>query len=134
MKKRNKKKRVLVDMSASILHHGHIRLIKKAKKYGDVYIALTSDKEIKKFKNINTELRFAHRKEILLSIKYISGVIKSKAIIDNNFFRKHRFDLLVHGSDNKNLVDKKYVKTLKRTNGISSTKIRKISFKNLKLN
>ena len=26
-----KKKRILVDMSASIIHHGHIRLLKKQK-------------------------------------------------------------------------------------------------------
>ena len=28
-------------MSATLIHHGHIRLIKKANKYGDVIIALT---------------------------------------------------------------------------------------------
>ena len=42
------KKRILVDLSATILHHGHIRLLKKASKKGQVFVALTSDKEIKK--------------------------------------------------------------------------------------
>ena len=42
------KKRVLVDMSFTIPHHGHIRLIKKANKLGKVIVALTSDSEIKK--------------------------------------------------------------------------------------
>ncbi len=46
MKKRYKN--ILVDMSASILHHGHINLLKKASKYGKVLVALTTDKEIKK--------------------------------------------------------------------------------------
>ena len=45
------KKKILVDMSCTILHHGHIRLIKKASNYGNVYIALTTDKEIKKWDN-----------------------------------------------------------------------------------
>ena len=38
----------LVDMSAVIIHPGHVRIINKAKRYGKVYIALTTDKEIKK--------------------------------------------------------------------------------------
>ena len=49
MRKKNRKiNRVLVDMSCALIHHGHIRLIKKARKYGKVFVALTSDKEIKK--------------------------------------------------------------------------------------
>ena len=44
------KKKILLDMSATILHHGHIRLIKKASKYGKVVIGLTKDAQIKKFK------------------------------------------------------------------------------------
>ena len=46
------KKRVLVDLSASILHHGHIRLLKKASKLGQVIVGLTTDNEIKKKKVI----------------------------------------------------------------------------------
>ena len=39
-------KRVMVDMSATLIHHGHVRLIKKAAEYGDVIVGLTSDEEI----------------------------------------------------------------------------------------
>ena len=38
--------RIMVDMSCTLIHHGHIRLIKKASKYGDVVIGLTTDDEI----------------------------------------------------------------------------------------
>ena len=34
MKKNKKSKRILVDMSCSFIHHGHIKLLKKAKKLG----------------------------------------------------------------------------------------------------
>ena len=44
--------RVMVDMSATILHHGHIRLLKKAKEVGNVIVALATDNEIKIHKNI----------------------------------------------------------------------------------
>ena len=74
-------KKILVDMSCTLIHHGHIRLIKKAKKYGKVFIGLCSDQEIKRRKKIVPELKFAHRKEIALSIKDVSGVIKSKFYI-----------------------------------------------------
>ena len=40
---------ILVDMSATLIHHGHIRLLKKASKIGLVTIALTIDEEILKY-------------------------------------------------------------------------------------
>ena len=58
-----KKKRILVDMSATIIHHGHIRLLKKASKYGKVIVALTRDIEVKKNKGYYPELNFKSRKE-----------------------------------------------------------------------
>ena len=133
MRKKNRKiNRVLVDMSCTLIHHGHIRLIKKAKKYGKVFIALTSDKEIRNKKKIFPELNYSNRKEIISSIKYVSGIIKSKFIITNDFLRKNRFDLLIHGSDNHSLIEKEYIKTFKRTKNISSSILRKRAAKNLK--
>ena len=120
-------------MSCSLIHHGHIKLLKKAKKLGNVYVALTSDREIKKYKKIKPELNYSNRKEIISSIKYVSGVIKSKNIINNDFFKKYRFDLLVHGIDNRNTVDKKYTKIFNRTKNISTTKLRKKAAKNSNL-
>ena len=35
--------RVMVDMSCTLLHHGHVRLLQKAAQYGDVIVALTTD-------------------------------------------------------------------------------------------
>ena len=133
MRKKNRKiNRVLVDMSCTLIHHGHIRLIKKARKYGKVFVALTSDKEIKNKKKIFPELNYSNRKEIISSIKYVSGIIKSKFIITNDFLRKNRFDLLIHGSDNRSLIEKEYIKTFKRTKNISSSILRKRAVKNLK--
>ena len=56
MKKRKKiMKKILVDMSCTLIHHGHIRLIKKAKKYGKVFIGLCSDQEIKRRKKMSSK-------------------------------------------------------------------------------
>lgn len=126
------KKKICVDMSCSIIHNGHIRLLKKANKFGDVVVALTSDKDIKKHKKLIPELNFKQRKEILESIKYVSKVIKSGFFITDDFLKKNKLDLLVHGHDNSNKIPKKKLIIFSRTLNISSTAIRKISFKNVK--
>lgn len=118
-------KKILVDLSATLLHHGHIRLLKKASKFGKVVVALTSDKEILKKKGYIPELNFNQRREILLSIKYVDKIIKSKWMIDDKFIKKNKIDLLVHGSDNKNSISKSKLKVFPRTKGISSSIIRK---------
>ena len=51
-----KRPRVMVDMSATLIHHGHIRLLKKASEIGDVVVALTTDDEIKQKKGYTPEL------------------------------------------------------------------------------
>ena len=130
----NKLKRVLVDMSASIIHHGHIRLLKKASKYGDVFVGLTIDRDLLKFKNINPELRYKNRVEILRSIKYVKKVIPSSYILTNNFLKKHKIDLVVNGGDYKNRKFKIKSINYERTKNISSSKIRKLAAKNYEKN
>lgn len=121
-------------MSCSIIHHGHIRLIKKASKYGDLVISLTSDKELKKFKDIRPELNFSQRKEILLSIKYVKKVIPGNFILDQKFLNKNKIDIVIQGSDYKNRKFTNKVVTFARTKNISSTLIRRLAKKNIKKN
>ena len=77
------KKRIMVDMSATLIHHGHIRLLKKASEYGSVIVGLTTDNEIISKKNYQPELSFEYRKEILESIKYVSEVVATPWLIDD---------------------------------------------------
>tara|TARA_B100001059_G_scaffold201431_1_gene208784 strand:- start:114 stop:506 length:393 start_codon:yes stop_codon:yes gene_type:complete len=125
MKRKNKIKRVMVDMTGSIIHHGHIRLLKKASKLGRVIVALTSDREVKKYKKFKPPLNFNQRKEILVAITYVEKVIKSNFIITDRFLKQNKIDILVHGSDNKNKINSKFLKIFKRTKKINSTKLRK---------
>ncbi len=126
------KKNICVDMSCSIIHNGHIRLLRKASKFGKVHVALTSDEHIKKYKNLTPELNFKQRREILESIKYVFKVIKSDFYITDRFLKKNKLDLLVHGSDNSNTIPKNKLIIFPRTLNISSTEIRKTSYKNVK--
>ena len=120
-----KKKRVLVDLSATLVHHGHIKLLKKSQKHGKIIVALCTDKEVKKYKGYYPELNSNQRKEILSSIKYVEKVIPSKWIITNQFLKKNKIDIIVRGNDHKK--EKFSIKTIifPRTKGVSSKLIRK---------
>tara|TARA_B000000532_G_scaffold211484_1_gene181140 strand:+ start:195 stop:575 length:381 start_codon:yes stop_codon:yes gene_type:complete len=124
-----KKKRILVDMSASIIHHGHIRLLKKAKRYGKVIVGLTIDNEIKKYKGFIPELNFLQRREILKELRCVDEVIASKWIITQSFLDKNKIDIIISGADysSRKFTTKSII--FPRTKGISSSKIRKRFFK-----
>ena len=119
------KKRILVDMSATLIHHGHIRLLKKASKFGEVIVALTKDHQIKKYKGYYPEIKYIHRREILESIKYVKKVIPSNFFLNDKYLKKNKVDFLIHGSDNKNSIKYSKLKIFKRTKGISSSILRK---------
>ena len=53
---------------------------------------------------IFSRLNFDERREILLSVKYVSEVIPSKWLIDDRFIIENKIDILAHGNDNSNEV------------------------------
>tara|TARA_B100001094_G_scaffold325872_1_gene380971 strand:+ start:330 stop:704 length:375 start_codon:yes stop_codon:yes gene_type:complete len=120
-------KRILVDMSLTVLHHGHIRLLKKASELGYVIVGLCSDEEILKAKGFKPLLSYEQRKEIALSIKYVREVIESEYLIDEAYLDEHNIDLLVHGHDNVNVIPEDRLVIFRRTEGISSTQLRNSS-------
>ena len=120
-------KRIMVDMSATLIHHGHIRLLKKASEFGHVVVALTTDKEIIDKKKFLPELNFSEREEVLSAIKFVDEIVPSPWLIDLKFLDKHNIDLLVHGEDNSNPIDPERLLILPRTEGISSTLLRERS-------
>lgn len=117
-------KRIMVDMSATLLHHGHVRLLRKAAEMGEVVVALTTDEEVQKTKGYVPELSFDERKEILESIRYVSEVVACPWLIDEDFMTRHHCDLLVHGDDNSNHIPPEKLAIFPRTQGISSSDMR----------
>ena len=120
-------KRVLVDMSCTLIHHGHIRILKNASRLGKVIVALVSDEEVLKTKGYYPELKYEERREILLSIRYVSEVISGPWLIDDQYIKENKIDLLVHGDDNVNPVTTCKVCIFPRTEGISSAELRQRS-------
>jgi 2-aminoethylphosphonate-pyruvate transaminase len=119
--------RVMVDMSATLVHFGHVRLLKKAKtflpdKKVEVVVGLTTDEEIISTKLYKPELSFEERKELLEAIKYVDEVVPTPWKITQDVLDQYNIDILVHGSDNSN--DIKNIKVFPRTEGVSSEELR----------
>jgi glycerol-3-phosphate cytidylyltransferase len=112
--------RVMVDMSATLLHHGHIRLLRKAAKYGEVVVGLSTDADIEKYKGHIPLLTWEFRKEILESIRYVSEVVETPYIITNAVLEEHGAQFLIHGADNFNTVSNDRLIIFPRTRAISS--------------
>lgn len=120
-------KYVVVDMSATIIHHGHIRLLKHAANFGLVRVALTTDEEVKHHKGYQPELGYEQRKEILESIRFVHDVVPSPWLLNDEFLSKIECRLLIHGDDNQNIIRKHELLVVPRTVGISSSDMRKRS-------
>ena len=139
MKNKNKKPLVYVAMCGDIIHHGHIKILKVAHKYGDITLGLLSDKAIKSYKKKGPLINFKNRKIIFQSIKYIKKIIKQNQLDYVPTLNKFKPNYVVHGDDWKKGVQKeireKILKALKKWNGklieprytknISSTLIKK---------
>jgi glycerol-3-phosphate cytidylyltransferase len=117
-------RRIMVDMSATLIHHGHVRLLKAAKALGRVVVALTTDEEVRSKKGYEPELTFEQRKEVLEALRYVDEVVPCKWLLDDAFLDEHRIDLLVHGHDNSNDVRPERLVLLPRTPGVSSSLLR----------
>ena len=129
----NTKKRIMVDMSATLIHHGHIRLLEKASKLGKVIVALTSDEDIEKVKGYPPELSYEERKEILSAIKFVDEVVKTGWDITEDYLDKHDIDYLDHGNDNANKISEDKLIIFPRTEGISSASLRERVLQNVQL-
>ena len=66
--------KVFVSGCFDLLHSGHIKFLKEAAKYGDLYVSIGSDKTIKELKNRHTIYNELERKFILEELKCVKKV------------------------------------------------------------
>lgn len=116
-----KKPLVFVPMSADILHIGHINILKKAKKYGNVIVGLMTDKGIFSYKNKNPFFNYKERKVILSSVKYVDQIIPIDGLKYSEYQTFFKFNFFVHGDDWRKGPQKtsreKLIKVMKKNNG-----------------
>ena len=138
MKSRKNKKKVYVVFAADILHEGHINILSKASKYGDVIVGLLSDKAVTSYKKL-PQINYKQREVVLKNIKFVKSIIPQYEIDYTKNLNKIKPDYVFHGDDWKkgilSGIRSKVIKQLKKWNGklieipytknISSTIIKK---------
>ncbi len=129
-------KKVYIGMCGDIIHHGHLNIIKEARKLGNVTIGLLTDKAIASYKRIPF-LDYEKRKAVIENIKGVTSVIPQDTLDYVPNLKLLKPDYVVHGTDWREGVQKKtrerVIETLKEWDGelvepeytpdISSTKI-----------
>jgi len=100
-----KKKRIYVGMSGDYIHHGHINIIQRATKYGEVIVGLLTDKAIVSYKRIPL-MSYKQRKRVIENIKGVSQVVPQFTLDYVSNLRKYKPDYIIHGDDWKTGVQK----------------------------
>ena len=125
-------KRVLTYGTFDLMHYGHIRILKRAKALGDYLVVAVSTEEFNSLKGKKTYHNFETRKKMLEAVRYVDLVIPENTW-EQKFddVKRYEIDTVVMGGDWEGnekfevLKDKCEVVYLPRTEGISTSKIKK---------
>lgn len=125
-------KKILTYGTFDLLHIGHIEILRRAKELGDYLIVAISTDEFNEVKGKQAYNNYETRKKMIEAIKYVDEVIpEEKWDQKRNDVLKYNIDTVVMGNDwegnenFENLKDICNVIYLPRTEGISTTKIKK---------
>ena len=117
-----------------LLHKGHLDLLKKSSKYGDILIVgLNSDSSVKKLKGASRPVEDEMRRfQKLMALNYVDHVIIFKQITPKKLISELKPDVLVKGGDydlnkivgaNEVVLNGGVVKVIPLTPGFSTTSI-----------
>jgi len=134
-----KKKKVYVGMSADLIHPGHLNIIKRAAKLGEVTIGLLTDRAIASYKRL-PYMTFEQRKQVVESLQDVASVVPQETLDYVPNLRQYKPDYVVHGDDWREGVQRSVreavINTLAEwggdlvevpyTEGISSTQLNKV--------
>ncbi|MDO8734401.1 MAG: D-glycero-beta-D-manno-heptose 1-phosphate adenylyltransferase [Elusimicrobiota bacterium] len=99
--KKSGKKIVFTNGCFDILHIGHIRLLEKAKSFGDILIVgLNSDSSVKKIKGEHRPIISENeRAEVLAAVSSVDFIVKFSQPTPYQLIKKIMPDVLVKGAD-----------------------------------
>ena len=124
-------KRVLTYGTFDLLHHGHIRILRRARDLGDYLVVAVSTDEFNASKGKKAYHDYELRKEVVESIRYVDLVIPENSWeqkIDD--IKRYDIDIVVMGDDWADSDKFDYLKDycelvfLPRTENISTTEIK----------
>ena len=90
------KKQVYVCLAADILHEGHINILKKAAKHGEVTVGLMTDNAINKFKKIPF-LNYEQRQIVVKNLTMVKKVIPQQTMDYRPNLKLLKPDYVIHG-------------------------------------
>ena len=96
---------VYVGMCADLIHHGHLNIIKEARKQGEVIVGLLTDSAIASYKRLPA-LSYEERKIVVENIVGVHKVIPQKTLDYIPNIEKLKPNYVVHGDDWKEGVQK----------------------------
>ncbi len=91
-------KTVYLAMSVDVIHPGHINIINKAAKLGELTVGVLTDKAIASYKKL-PYMTYEQRKLIIENIKGVNSVIAQDSVEYVPNLRKLKPDFVVHGDD-----------------------------------
>lgn len=91
-------KKVYLCFSTDIIHGGHINIIQKAAKLGEVIIGLLTDKAVASYKRFPL-LKYEERETIIKNIVGVSKVVPQNELSYKENLLKYKPDYLIHGDD-----------------------------------
>ena len=89
---------VFVPMAIDLLHHGHIKILKKSSELGTVIVGLMTDKGLINYKGPPL-IKYKYRKEIINEIKTVDYVMPLNGLLYLEICEIIKPDYFVHGSD-----------------------------------
>ncbi len=92
------KEKIYMCFSTDMIHSGHIDIIKKAEKLGDLTIGVLSDEAIASFKRYPL-MPFEERKVLFENILGVKQVVEQKELSYKNILLELKPDIVVHGDD-----------------------------------
>lgn len=92
------KKHVYISISADLIHHGIINILKEAIKYGEVTVGLLTDSAIASYKKLPV-MNYSERLQVVESLKYVSKVVKQESLDPTDNLLKLKPDYIIHGDD-----------------------------------
>ena len=91
-------KKVYTCFCTDIIHEGHLNIINKAQKYGEVYVGVLTDEAMVKFNRFPT-LDFKERVQLVKNLKGVKEVVIQDEIMYDKVIDKLRPDYVIHGDN-----------------------------------
>ena len=100
-----KSKVIYLGLAVDLIHPGHLNVINKAKKYGEVVVGLFTDRAIASYKKL-PYMTYEQRKIVIENIKGVSKVVPQHTLDYTENLKALKPDFVIHGDDWREGVQK----------------------------